>query len=82
MTTSKFQFRPEIAKKVFEQGFADEGVRVFRAGEWNETYRKFYNAGWEKSKVVNAPARQAARDAEIELFAELATSLRRIEGRF
>jgi hypothetical protein len=81
MPTTAPAFNADIARKAFAQGQDDEPRRASRAGEWNETYRKFYSAGWEKAFAANEPVRRARLAEDIALLRGLVRDLEIAKGR-
>lgn len=72
------KFNPEIAKKAFAQGYADENVGRDRSAEWMPVYRKFYVAAWTKGEKDRHPERIKARQEEEMMIIELHSALRRL----
>jgi hypothetical protein len=72
-------FNAEIATKVFNQGFNDEKTGHYHRGsEWNATYRKFYQGGWDKSEKIHHAERIAAREQADREALEIINDLRRL----
>lgn len=73
------KFNPDLAKKIFQAGMDDENSarQINRRGEWAEMYRKFYDAGWEKSIEIHTPARREADRKHAELLRSIVDDFNR-----